>query len=97
MSTAISPSNVTLSRDSDDYTASRHIIQKMKLNERSITPEMIKEAIEEGEPVEAQRGDDGLEVVLRHKWGAMHYEVVVSVETETVVTAYESGTNHSDD
>jgi len=90
-----SDSNVpipTFSRESDDYTASWHLMKDvLKPNERSITPEMVNEAIEKGKPIDTNRREGDLVVTVRHKWGAMHYEVVLNVEVCEVITACESG------
>lgn len=63
-----------------------------RLKYRSLTPEMVNEAIEKGEPYETFRSDEGeLNVKLRHSWGSMTYEVVVAIDSHTVVTVTESG------
>lgn len=81
--------NPTFSREPEQYEASRHAINQMKYERDSITPEMVKAAIESGDVIDAGRDEGDICVTLRHKWGPMYYKVVLNVDDHTVITVCE--------
>lgn len=79
-----------LSRDPSDYEASTHLIQRMR-ERPMIEADVITEAIEEGEVIEADGNEGGSDeaVKLRHDWLQTTLEVVLCPEEGVVQTAYE--------
>lgn len=93
MSTAIEGGDFTESfdRDASNYDATVHALDM--LNDRKLlTGEMCAEAIEEGEVDDVDVSDKGNRcITLLHKWGAIHYEVVIDVEDKNIVTICDRG------
>lgn len=76
--------SVSISRNSDDYTASKHCLNHLKCNQREIQPWMVNKTIETGEVCKIE--ESGV-IKLKAKLKTQKVTVTINPESYTVITA----------